>query len=221
VAAAVGQLLPLGVGVAISPLSITAVILMLLSRRSTASGLPFALGWAAGITLLTVVALVVTSECSGGRATSTSTGAAVAQLVLGIALVGLAVVQWLKRGAAGVPTKWMTALERVGPAKSAGLGFVLAAAKPKNLLLSVSAGLAIGTAALWAGGQVIAVAIFVVLGSTTIAGPVGYYLFSPERARVTLQSWRSWLATNNAAVLAVLLLVIGVSQLGRAITGLS
>jgi hypothetical protein len=55
----------------------------------------------------------------------------------------------------------------------------------------------------------------------TIAGPVGYYLVSPERGRVTLQSWRSWLATNNAAVLAVLLLVIGVSQLGRAITGLS
>jgi hypothetical protein len=220
VAAAIGQLLPLGVGVAISPISIMAVIMMLTSGRDAAGGLSYALGWVVGITLITVVALVVTSESSGGKASSSSTGAAVAQLILGIALVALAVMRWRKRGADAAP-KWMTALESVGPAKAAGLGLLLAAAKPKNLLLSVSAGLVIGTRALSVGGQVIAVAIFVALASLTIAGPVGYYLLRSAKARVTLQSWRSWLATNNAAVIAVLLLVIGVSLLGNAITGLS
>ncbi len=220
-AAAVGQLLPFGVGVAISPIPITAVILMLMSHRGAANGLAFALGWVAGVTLVTVVALVVTDESTEGKPSSNSTGTAVVQLVLGIAFVALAVVQWRKRGNDGAQPKWMTALERVGPAKAAGLGVLMGATNPKNLLLSVSAGLAIGTSALPAASQVVAVAIFVILASTTIAGPVAYYLVSSAKARVTLQSWRSWLATNNAAVLAVVLLVLGVSQLGKAITGLS
>ncbi len=220
-ASAVGQLLPFGVGVAVSPIPIIAVILMLMSHRDAAAGLAFALGWIAGITLVTLVALVVTSESSEGKASSGSTGAAVAQLILGIAFVALAVMQWRKRGANGSPPKWMAALERVGPAWAAGLGLVMSAANPKNLLLSVSAGLAIGAAALSAAGEVVAVAIFVALASITIGGPVAYYLVSSAKARVTLQSWRSWLTTNNAAVIAVVLLVIGTSQLGKAITGLS
>jgi threonine/homoserine/homoserine lactone efflux protein len=221
VAAAIGQLLPLGVGVAISPIPITVVILMLMSRRADANGLSFALGWVGGVTLVTAVALVVTCESSDSRASSQSTGTAVAQLIVGIAFVALAIRQWHKRGSDGAQPKWMTALERVGPARAVGLGLLMGAANPKNLLLSVSAGLAIGTRALPVGLQVVAVAVFVVVASTTIAGPVAYYLVSSARARVTLQSWRSWLATNNAAVLAALLLVIGVSQLGNAITGLS
>ena len=59
------------------------------------------------------------------------------------------------------------------------------------------------------------------LGSITIAGPTGYYLANSGAARVTLQSWRSWLGTHNAAVMAVLLLVIGMSRLGKAVAGLS
>jgi uncharacterized membrane protein len=221
VGAAVGQLLPFGVGVAISPIPIIAVILMLMSRHAAASGLAFAVGWAAGVTLVTVVALLVTEESSDGKATSNSTAAAVAQLILGIGFLVFAVVQWRMRGKVGAQPKWMTALERVDPVKAAGLGVVMGGANPKNLLLSISAGVAIGTRAFAVAGQVVAVAIFVVLASSTIVGPVAYYLVDSARARVTLQSWRSWLATNNAAVLAVLLLVLGVSQIGRAITGLT
>ncbi len=220
-ASAIGQLLPLGVGVAISPIPITAVILMLVSRRAASNGLAFALGWIAGVTLVAVAALVVTSESSEGKASSSSTGAAVAQLILGSVFVVLAVLQWRKRATGGRQPRWMTALERIDSAKAASLGLLMGAANPKNLLLSISAGLAIGTRALSVAGQVAAVAIFVILASTTIVGPVVYYLVSSATARVTLQSWRSWLATNNAAVLAVLLLVIGASQVGRAITGLS
>jgi uncharacterized membrane protein len=221
VGAAVGQLLPFGVGVAISPIPIIAVILMLMSRRAAASGLAFAIGWAAGVTLVTVVALLVTEESSEGKTTSNSTGAALAQLILGIGFLVFAVIQWRMRGKVGAQPKWMTALERVDPVKAAGLGVVMGGGNPKNLLLSISAGVAVGTRAFSVAGQVIAVAIFVVLASSTIAGPVAYYLVDSARARVTLQSWRSWLATNNAAVLAVLLLVLGVSQIGRAITGLT
>jgi hypothetical protein len=43
-ASAVGGILPLGIGVAISPVPIIAVILMLFSRQAKGNGLAFALG---------------------------------------------------------------------------------------------------------------------------------------------------------------------------------
>ena len=55
----IGDLLPLAVGVAISPIPIIAVILMLLSRRPGATSIGFGVGWLLGILLGTVVFLVI------------------------------------------------------------------------------------------------------------------------------------------------------------------
>ena len=46
---ALGQVLPLAVGVALSPIPIIAVILMLFSERATVNGLAFLFGWIVGI----------------------------------------------------------------------------------------------------------------------------------------------------------------------------
>ncbi len=58
----IGQLLPLGVGVAISPIPIIAVILMLLAPRAKASSAGFAVGWVLGI----VVAVCLFTALSSG-----------------------------------------------------------------------------------------------------------------------------------------------------------
>ena len=47
--ALIGDLLPLSVGVAISPVPIIAVILMLLSKRAGSTSVGFAIGWVLGI----------------------------------------------------------------------------------------------------------------------------------------------------------------------------
>jgi hypothetical protein len=47
VGAVIGDLLPLAVGVAISPMPIVAVILMLLSRQAGKTGTGFLIGWVA------------------------------------------------------------------------------------------------------------------------------------------------------------------------------
>jgi hypothetical protein len=43
------------------------------------------------------------------------------------------------------------------------------------------------------------------------------YLFAGEGAARTLDSWKTWAATNNAAVLAVLFLVFGFKLVGDGI----
>ena len=47
------------------------------------------------------------------------------------------------------------------------------------------------------------------------------YLIAPESMAGPLQRMREWLAANNATVMSVLLLVIGVVLIGKGIAALS
>ena len=67
--AVIGDLLPLAVGVAISPVPIVAVILMLMSRQAGRTSVGFLMGWVAGIVVVTTVVLLLV-----GQAKNTSQG---------------------------------------------------------------------------------------------------------------------------------------------------
>jgi hypothetical protein len=99
---------------------------------------------------------------------------------------------------------------------------VLSGANPKNLSLTLAAALVIARATLPPGQAILALAVFIGIGSITVAGPVLYYLVVGERAAKMLDGWKAWLTANNATVLAVLLLVIdtllareGIGELSR------
>jgi len=47
-----------------------------------------------------------------------------------------------------------------------------------------------------------------------------WYLIAGKNAEVKLNEVKGWLTKNNAVVMAVLLLVLGVSQVGKGIGGL-
>ena len=49
----------------------------------------------------------------------------------------------------------------------------------------------------------------------SIIVPVVYAMAGGESARRTLEGWKSWLGANNAAVMTVLLVVMGVALLGK------
>jgi hypothetical protein len=66
---------------------------------------------------------------------------------------------------------------------------------------------------------VVAVAVFVVIASLTVAGPVVYLLMGP-RAEHALTSVKDWMAENNATIMFVLFLVLGMKMLGDGIAGL-
>lgn len=62
--------------------------------------------------------------------------------------------------------------------------------------------------------------LFVILASLSIAVPVALYLAGGSSAVRALNSLRTWLNANNATVMAVLLLVIGVVLFGKGLGGL-
>jgi threonine/homoserine/homoserine lactone efflux protein len=224
VGAVIGDLLPLGLGVAISPIPISAVILMLLSRRAARTSTGFLAGWVAGIVVVTVVLLVLVGQAGNTSAGKPSTVSSVLKLVFGVLLLVLAVRQWRERpkpGEAAEMPKWMSTLDSLTFVKALGLGFALSAVNPKNLLMCLGAGTTIGAAHLSGGGDVVAVAVFTVIAASTVAIPVIGYLTARSKMTGPLESLRDWLTQNNATVMAVLLLVIGVVLLGKGISGLT
>jgi threonine/homoserine/homoserine lactone efflux protein len=215
----IGEILPLAVGIAISPIPIIAVILMLLSPRAKGTSVGFMIGWLAGI----VVAIVVFTLLSSVIPQNTGTGSpvrGVIKIILGVLLLFVALRQWRGRPATGeqaVMPKWMSAIDSMTAGKALGLGFLLSAVNPKNLLMAVSAGLIVGGASLALSEASVVIIIFVLLAGSTVIIPVIGYLVAAARLAEPLDRLREWLVDNNAVIMAVLLLVIGVSVIGKGI----
>jgi hypothetical protein len=219
---AIGQSFPIAVGVMVSPLPIVAVVLMLLSQNARANAFAFVLTWLVAIALLTgVVAFLA------GAATGTDEAppvwVSVVKILLGAGLLLLSVRSWRSRPGEGEeppPPAWMAALDGFTPVKSAGLSAVLADLNPKNLLLVVSGGAAIASAAAGStSAKVTATIVFAVVASLGVATPLVIYLALGDRAGAVLENLRSWLVHNNAGIMAVLLLVLGAKIVGDGISG--
>ena len=213
----IGDLLPLAIGVAISPIPIIAAILMLFSAHAGRTSAGFLIGWVAGI----VVATGLFTALAGSLGASDQpTGVSWTKVGLGALLLMVGLRQWRGRHGGHGPPKWMAAIDRMGFGQALGLGFALAAINPKNLLMAVAAGVAIGSGGLGVGGDVVAIVIFTVIAASTVAVPVIAYAVAKERMREPLAKAKAWLEENNATVMAVLILVIGVVLIGKGIGGL-
>lgn len=116
--------------------------------------------------------------------------------------------------------KWMAAIGSFTFVRATGLGFLLAAVNPKNLLMCVAAGVTVGGSSISVGQQVVGVAVFTVLAVSTVAVPVIGYAVARDRMRSPLDELNTWLQANNATVMAVLLLVIGAALVGKGLGGL-
>jgi hypothetical protein len=221
--AVLGDLLPLAVGVAISPIPIIAVILMLLAPRATGTSLGFLVGWVLGV-VVAITAFVLLAEGTDlAGSDGSSSGPSWVKVGLGVLLLLIASKQWRSRPRSATDAKlpgWMAAIDTFTPLKAAGLGFVLAAVNPKNLTLCAAGGVAIGAGGLSAGEAVGGIAFFTVIAVSTVAIPTVGYLVARDRMREPLDDLHAWLTVNNATVMSVLLLVIGVVLVGKGFGGL-
>ena len=216
----IGETLPLAVGIAISPVPIIAAILMLLSPKAKGASVGFLLGWITGIVVAIVVFTLLSSVLPAQDESGSSPVRGVIKIILGALLLFLALRQWRGRPAQGEQAtmpKWMSAIDSMTAGKALGLGFLLSAVNPKNLLMAISAGLIIGGAGLAVGQTVVVIVIFVLLAASTVLIPVVAYLIASERLAGPLDRLRAWLVNNNATIMAVLLLVIGVAVIGKGI----
>jgi threonine/homoserine/homoserine lactone efflux protein len=221
---AIGQVLSLGVGVSLSPVPIIAVVLMLATPRGATNGPAFLLGWVVGLGVAGTIILLISSGADASDDGAPATWASIVKLVLGLALLALAVRQWRGRphgdAQADLP-KWMSAIDGFTPARSVAMGVALSAINPKNLLLVAGAATAIASTGSSTGDQAVALAVFVVVGTLGPGAPVAIFFFMGDRAAKALDGLKEWMARENATIMAVLCLLIGAKLIGDAIAGLS
>ncbi|GAA2074225.1 GAP family protein [Aeromicrobium tamlense] len=216
----VGEVLPLAMGVAISPLPVIAAILMLLSPRARATSLGFLAGWLSGIIVAAGTFVLAASVLPGQDSTGSAPVAGTIKIALGALMLVLAARQWRSRPVPGEDArlpKWMSAIDAMNAVRAAGLGFLLAAVNPKNLLMAAGAGVTIGSADLSAGGSVMTVVIFTLLAGCSVALPVVVALGAGQAVEGPLARLRAGLVVHNAAVMTVVLAVIGVALVGQGI----
>ncbi len=221
----IGQLAPVALGVAISPVPVIAVILVLMGPRARGSGPAFLLGWVLGVGAAVTLLTVVGSAVDGGEAGGSRPVLGTVKILAGLGLVALAVRQWRARPAPGEESAlpgWMSRAGEMGPGRAGVVAAALAALNPKNLLLCASGGAIIAGARpdVSDGGVAVAVAVFTVVASLTVLAPVGAFLLAPVAAGRRLESVRRWLSVNNTAVMAVMLLVLGTVVLGQGVAEL-
>jgi threonine/homoserine/homoserine lactone efflux protein len=221
---AIGQLLPFAVGVAVSPTPIVAMVLMLITPKAKVNGFVFLLGWVVGVAAAGTICLLVLGPSSTDDDGAPSDWTFWLKLVLGALLVLLAVKEWRDRPAPAAEVampKWMSALDGFTPVKAGGMAVLLSALNPKNLVFIIGGATALAQFDLSAGDEAICWAVFTLIATIGVAAPMVIYLVMGDKAAATLDGLKTWMARNNTAVMAVLLLIIGVKMIGDGISGLT
>ena len=202
------ELIPLGLIIAISPLSIIPGILVLGTPRPRPTSVAFLIGWVLGIAVITG-AFVGGADVSNDGLDSKPTWAPYVRIALGLALIAFGIYRWLGRNRAAHNPKWMTAMSSMGPGRAFITAIVLTVANLKVFAMCAAAGVAIGTAALGRTGAWQAVLIFTALSASTVAIPVLGYLVAGKRLDAPLGRVKDWMERNHSALVAGILLFIG------------
>ena len=80
-----------------------------------------------------------------------------------------------------------------------------------------AAGVSLGSMQIKSGATVATMIVFTLVAGVTVVAPVTAFLIAGHRIDDKLETAKDWLITNNAAVMAVLLVVFGANLIGDAI----
>src|SRR5687767_2278067 len=124
----IGEILPLALGITISPMPIIAAILMLLSPKAKGTSVGFLLGWVVGIVVAVTAFTLLSSVLPENDPDASNPTAGWIKIILGVLLLLMAGKQWRGRptdAAEPALPGWMKAIDTMTPVKGAGLGFLL------------------------------------------------------------------------------------------------
>jgi Sap, sulfolipid-1-addressing protein len=210
------ELLPLALVITVSPLSIIPALLALQAPRPRLTSLAYLAGWLVGLTGLTAGAIAFSGGL-GGLRSSPPHWAAWLRIAVGSLLIVFGVIRWLTRQGQDHMPAWMRTLTTIGPARAAAMAVALTIINPKVLFICAAAGLAIGTDALGVAGTVASAALFVGVAASSVALPVLGYALSGGRLDGALERLKDWMERHNAALVAAILVLIGLLVLQKGI----
>jgi len=218
VGSVIGALLPLGLVVAISPTILTVVIVLLIGAQN-APAIGFSLGYTAGLTIDILLFVLLGGLAGVNLTTNWTTYEGWILVLIGIGLAALGIRQFHHRRRTGDPPpprpRWMAAINGVGTVRAGLIGTGLGALRPKNLLMIAAASVAIVTGGLGALGTAIGIVLFVALSASSVLAITALAVLGRDRMMPRLTEWQEWLEFHAAAMMSVVLLVVGVAVFGQ------
>ncbi|BBX47718.1 GAP family protein [Mycobacterium cookii] len=212
-------LIPLALVIAISPLSVIPAVLVLQTPRPRPTGLAFLGGWLLGLIVLTAI-FAASSDALGDLRKSPPTWASWLRIVLGSALIAFGIYRWLTREGHTESPRWMRSFETLTPSRAVLIGLALVVVRVEVLTMCALAGLDIGSVDLGVAAKLLTAAIFIAVAASTVAIPVLAYAAAGHRLDETMARLKAWMEKNNAALLAAILVLIGLMVLHNGVKAL-
>jgi MFS family permease len=229
------SLLPLVLGIVMSPLAIMALVAVLLSRRARVTGVFFAAGWALGIALSLGASYAILGAFDLQPRSTPPDWVSAVRLVFAVVLLLGAVYIYRKGHARAVamahartPTDvtvaapqlpgWLRSVEHFTPTRSLLLGLGIFVLNPVDLSCAIIAALDVRLAGLGGGADAAILVTFGLLGVLPILVPVLLVLVRGARATPVLASIRTWIASHTSLLNAALVLVIALLQAQKAVS---
>ncbi len=215
--------LPLAIAVALSIFPVLAAVLLLLASDPTKPSIGYTLGWSLGIIVLVSTFTVGARLLPGRTSESIPSWVHYVEIVVGAVLIlegTVTAIRLRRRATPAAPPRWLQGTGSLNARRAFAFG-VFMNVRPKNVALTLAAGLAIGAAPItpFAGG--LAVLLFAVVGVSTVVGLVLAYVLAPRRVRPLLGGLHAWLLSHASLVLRLSVAAIGVLLMTLGISALS
>jgi threonine/homoserine/homoserine lactone efflux protein len=201
------DLIVIGLGIALSPVSLTPFLLILTSKRGVRNGAAFMLGWLVSIAAVVVVTLTVTQNNPPKPSSAPSVTALVIKLLIGLVLIFFGVRQRRRMGTPKPPKKtprWETGIDNMS------MWFAFALAPLTQAWGMIAAGVTvIVNADLGSWQDDLALILFCLVASSVVITLELFATFRPERAQRFTTAIRSWIEAHTDQVIVVLFLGLG------------
>ena len=215
-----GEVLTPGLGAALSPMSIVAAVLLASAPGGVRRSFLFALASFLALTTVAMIVLLLSNGADVGVKSGPSTAVTVVRFIFGILFVVFAWITFKKRPRKGEKPqmqRWMSALDTMSTRRVLLLGLAMGFLNAKNLPLSINVATSIAETGASAAVADIGILIFAALGSLGVLAPGLIKLLVPKDAERLLNATRSFFVDHNAAIMTVLLLMLGVNAIGKSL----
>ncbi len=212
--ASLATLLLMALVLAAQPWSVLAAIILVTTRGGVLKESAYAIGWIIALSVVLLLTIAFAPVDTTGK--SSTTAAAVIEIVLGLAALGVLAVRWRRPVAAksGAPS-WLARLDSMPWFFALVLGAFL-----PNYIVVVAAGNELMQAGLTGAGLAAAAVGFVLVASVGVAAPLGVLIFRHSRAEQIYASWREWILGHSRSVTYGTGLLVVVVLIGKGIVGL-
>ncbi len=209
------NLVIIGLVITLEPIPLTAFILVLASKNGVKKGAAFIFGWLASLAAVVALTVALTGNNPPRSNTAPSIAALIVKILIGAALLVIAVRRRRKLGQPKPPKKtpkWQTGIDNMSPWFAIALGPLT---QPWGL---VAAGVAVIVEAQLSHWQdYLALFLFCLIATAAYLVMELFAGFKPVETQKFLAQTRAWIETHTDQVIIIVSFVLGFWLIGNSL----